>query len=98
VNAVVFAREFRSDLQAQTRRLVADERADWAIRLMDEIDSAARLLAATPQVGVVELRKKGREVRRLLLRTVPFVLWYSLLERKVVVLRLFHVRQSGSRR
>jgi plasmid stabilization system protein ParE len=97
VNTVVFAREFRTDLQARTRRLLAEDREDWADRLMDEVAAAAALLANSPHIGPVESHQQGREVRRLLLRTLPFVVWYSVRDKKVLVLRLFHVRQRRVR-
>ena len=92
---VAFTEDFRGDLRAQTRRLLADERPEWAERLIDEIELAARLLGHSPEAGPVEQRRGGREIRRILLRRLPFVVWYHWhrAARKVVVLRLFHVRQ-----
>ena len=93
---VVFTDDFRADLLAQTRRLVAEEKVDWADRLIEEIESVARLLGSSPRAGLVETRRRGREIRRLVMRRLPFVVWYHLPagSRKVVVLRLFHVRQK----
>ena len=92
---VVFSKDFRTDLLAHTRRLLSDQRPDWAERLMDEIESLALLLERFPESGPVELRRSGREVRRLVLHQLPFVAWYHwrARARQVVVLRLFHVRQ-----
>ena len=92
---VVFTDAFRSDLRAQTRRLLEDEKADWAERLIDEIEEAAMLLARFPEAGPVEALRGGREIRRVVLRRLPFVAWYHFRapEKKVVVLRLFHLRQ-----
>jgi len=92
---VVFTGDFRSDLLAQTRRLAAEDKRDWADRLIDEVELAAELLARSPRAGPVEARREGRSIRRLLLHKLPFVLWYHWHERsrRVVVLRLFHVRQ-----
>ena len=93
--AVVFTKDFRTDLLVHTRRLLADRRADWAERLMGEIESLAALLGRFPESGAVELRRSGREVRRMVLHKLPFVAWYHWRARakQVVVLRLFHVRQ-----
>ena len=92
---VVFTDDFRADLPGQTRRLVAEEKPDWAERLIGEIESVAMLLGGSPRAGMVETRRRGREIRRLVMRRLPFVVWYHLpaRSRKVVVLRLFHVRQ-----
>lgn len=92
---VVFTDDFRADLRARTRRLLADDRRDWAGRLMEEVELLALLLGASPRAGAVELRRDGREIRRVVLRRLPFVVWYHFRsrEKKVVVLRLFHVRQ-----
>jgi plasmid stabilization system protein ParE len=96
---VVFSDDFRADLRSQTRRLVADDRLDWAERLFDEVERVARLLSGSPQAGPVETRRSGRSIRRLVLRKLPFVVWYHFQEpaRRVVVLRLFHVRQRRLR-
>jgi plasmid stabilization system protein ParE len=92
---VVFTGDFRSDLLAQTRHLVAEDKREWAERLVDEVELAARLLANAPRAGAVETQRKGRSIRRFVLHGLPFVLWYHWRERsrRVVVLRLFHVRQ-----
>jgi plasmid stabilization system protein ParE len=92
---IVFTDDFRADLRAQTRRLVADDRPDWGERLIEEVELVARLLASSPLAGSMELNRGGRSIRRLVLRRLPFVVWYHWAERsrKVVVLRLFHVRQ-----
>jgi plasmid stabilization system protein ParE len=92
---VVFTDDFRSDVLAQTRRLLAEDRRDWAERLMDEIEVAATLVSHSPGAGPVEERRGRRAVRQLLLRRLPFVAWYSWEEpaARVVMLRLFHVRQ-----
>jgi plasmid stabilization system protein ParE len=92
---VVFTDDFRADLSEQTRRLIAQERRAWAETLVEEIEAVARLLGQSPGSGPVELRRQGRAVRRLVLRNLPFVAWYhwDAKGRRVVVLRLFHVRQ-----
>jgi len=92
---VIFTKEVRNDLNSQTRRLVAEDKEDWAERLIDEIEMAATLLRHTPLAGAIETRRGKREIRRLVLRGLPFLVWYSFQARskKVVVFRLFHVRQ-----
>jgi plasmid stabilization system protein ParE len=97
---VVFTKEFRADLRAQTRWLLAEDKPDWAERLIDEVEAAVVLLGASPAAGPVEVRRQNREVRRLVLRRLPFVAWYHwrAAARKVVMLRLFHARQRRDRR
>jgi len=92
---VVFTSDFRADLRAQTRRLVFEEKREWAEMLIEEIELVARLLGAAPLAGQVEMRRGRRQIRRLVMRRLPFVVWYHFRARskKVVVLRLFHVRQ-----
>jgi plasmid stabilization system protein ParE len=96
---VVFSEDFRADLRSQTRRLVADDKLDWAQRLIDEVALVARLLGASPRAGPVETTRSGRSIRRVVFRRLPFVVWYHFQEsaRTVVVLRLFHVRQRRLR-
>ena len=79
---VVFTSDFRADLRAQTRRLVFEEKREWAEMLIEEIQA-------------VRARQTRRQIRRLVMRRLPFVVWYHFRARskKVVVLRLFHVRQ-----
>jgi len=93
---VVFTDDFRADLRAQTRHLIEDDRSDWAERLIKEVELVATLLRRSPLAGAMELNQGGRSIRRLVLRKLPFVVWYHRAERsrKVVVFRLFHVRQS----
>lgn len=92
---VVFTGDFRSDLQAQTRWLLSGERPEWAVRLVTEVELAAERLRQSPEAGPA-MRRGTREIRHLLLRKLPFVLWYHWQKRgrKVVVLRLFYVRQK----
>jgi len=91
---VVFTDDFRRDLEARTRRLLAEGRPDWADRLIEEIDAVATLLAVVPHAGPVEMQSDRRAIRRLVLRKLPFVIWYNWQgrSRTIVVLRLFHVR------
>ncbi|HEX4384357.1 MAG TPA: type II toxin-antitoxin system RelE/ParE family toxin [Myxococcales bacterium] len=93
---IVFDPGFRTDLYAQIDRLVAEGNEDWAQRLLEEIETAARLLSSSPLTGPIDLQRDGHEIRRLVLRRLPIVIWYSFQRRRriVVVLRLFHTRQE----
>lgn len=92
---VVFTDDFRADLLGQTAQLVAQGREEWAERLMEEVEAAASLLVRFPRSGQVELRRQRQALRRVVFRRLPFVAWYhwDAKARRVVVLRLFHVRQ-----
>lgn len=93
---VVFTTDVLADLRSQRRQLLAGEREGWAERLFEEVEAVGRLLSHSPRAGPVEVRRGGREIRRLVTRSLPFVLWFYFRtrSRKVVVLRLFYVRQS----
>jgi plasmid stabilization system protein ParE len=95
---VVFTAGFRDDFAAQTRRLVAEERPDRARRLLHELELAVRLLESAPQAGPVDARRGRRELRRLVLPRLPFLIWYFIQPRpkRVVMLRFFHARQERS--
>jgi|1185.fasta_scaffold183378_2 plasmid stabilization system protein ParE len=92
---VVFTGDFRADLVEQTRHLLAEDRLNWAERLIGEVEAAARLLGHSPGACPLELRRRGKAIRRLVLRRLPFVVWYhwDAKARRAVVLGLFHVRQ-----
>jgi plasmid stabilization system protein ParE len=95
---VVFTAGFRDDFTAQTRRLLEDERPDWAQRLLHELELAVKLLEAAPQAGPVDARRGRRELRRLVLPRLPFLIWYFIQSRpkRAVLLRFFHARQERS--
>ena len=92
-------RSFILDLQAQVSRLRQHRDAEYGERLRDGIFQARRLLAAKPGVGSPQLADGSIAIRKLLLRDLPFVIWYSYDElaprADVWLLRLFHARQDG---
>ena len=91
-------RSFILDLQAQVSWLRQHRDAEYVERLRDGIFNARRLLAAKPGVGSPQLADGSITIRKLLLRDLPFVIWYfhdELAPRADVWLfRLFHARQD----
>ena len=87
-----------SDLEDQLAWIPEQRDATWAVRLREDLDEALDVLAQFPVLGMVAAG--GDELRRLPLRRTPFVLWYALGPKRddVWVVRLFHSRQSQSRR
>ena len=86
--------DFGRDLSAQTTYLVGADHADWAVRLIDEVERVIGTLATHPEVGVLEIPSRG--IRKLVLPKLPLVVRYAWRSsaREVVVLRLFHARQK----
>ena len=88
--------EFADDLRAQLRYLSDRGELEWIATLDEDVLQAEQVLAQFPEAGRA-LANEGRPaVRRLRLRRAPYVVWYTPAQRKrVVLLRLFHVRQKG---
>ncbi|MFN0062124.1 MAG: type II toxin-antitoxin system RelE/ParE family toxin [Myxococcaceae bacterium] len=91
---VVATSAFTSDLKAQIRWVESRHTVVWVQRLEQELESARDLLGAFPLAGV-NVSDAG-PVRKLLLRRLPFVIWYVVRDGRVILLRLFHVRQSSN--
>ena len=75
-----------------------DER--WILRLRDAVGEATRAVARFPAMGSVvnvgDPRAPG-SLRKLVLREVPFVIWYAVEDDDVWFLRLFHARSKSGR-
>ena len=88
---------FRADLRAQLTWLVKSDQEGWIEGLQEGLDEAFVLLEKHPGVGALEATAEDGDLRRLILRRVPYVLWYAT-ERgsrsDVWLLRLFHTRQA----
>lgn len=85
-------RSFVKDVEAQIAWLASVDREDWIEPLERALSEAVQLLAATPQAGTPD---PAGDFRRLLLRRLPFVIWYRIEGvGRVSLYRLFHVRQS----
>lgn len=86
---MIFTEQFRRDVAAQVDRLRDEGLESWVDRLRAELDDAFVLLEDFPQAGV----SARRPLRKLVLRRLPFVVWYAFDEDEVTLLRLFHFRQ-----
>jgi len=93
---LVVTEAFARDVEAQLAWLAQQDLPAWQERLRARLDDARQLLLGAPFTGVAD----GSGLRRLLLRELPFFLWYQPDEarRRVVWLRLFHVRQRAPAR
>ena len=84
--------DFLADLEAQVLWLDRNRDARWILRLREAVCEATRALARFPTMGApVAL---GDPLRKLILRGVPFIVWYAIAGDDVWLLRLFHARQE----
>jgi len=91
-----YAADFARGLDAQLTWLASQGETAWIERLREGLDEAAILLSRHPQAGPLEESEGGSDLRRLVLRRVPYVIWYATLKGprgEVWILRLFHARQ-----
>ena len=93
--------DFRADLREQLRWL-GENRDRAAIEsLRTAIDEAIDLLSRFPNTGSIEREEGPVVLRRLILRRLPYVLWFARNTitpgADVWLLRLFHVRQTRPR-
>ncbi|WP_437854780.1 type II toxin-antitoxin system RelE/ParE family toxin [Sorangium sp. So ce363] len=97
---VRFRREFARDLRDQVRWLDENRGIEQVERLRTGLDEAIELLARFPGIGPAEAKddEDRAVVRRLLLRKLPYVIWYlvdaSGRDGDLWLLRLFHARQQ----
>ncbi|KYF57239.1 hypothetical protein BE08_04550 [Sorangium cellulosum] len=97
---VRFRPEFARDLRDQVRWLDENRGIAWVERLRTGLDEAIELLARFPAIGPAEAKDDADRavVRRLLLRKLPYVVWYlsdasADPGADLWLLRLFHARQ-----
>ncbi len=91
--------EFAADVEAQLVWLAEHRDASWIDGLEAGIGEAIELVESAPFAGVASGREGGRVLRKLILRQLPFVVWYGHDEKlnaasTIWFLRLFHVRQD----
>lgn len=90
-----------SDLRAQLRWPAGNRDPAQIEALRNGSDEAMALLAATPGVGSLQGADDSRVLRKLILRRLPFLIWYTYDQRErtgdLWLLRLFHVRQHRPR-
>jgi plasmid stabilization system protein ParE len=84
---------FRKDLRAQLAWLSVVDEGGWIEGLREGLDEAFGLLAEHPGVGSLEAKEGSSELRRIVLRRVPYIVWYATKGGDVWILRLFHARQ-----
>ncbi len=93
-----FHPDFKKDLNGQLRWLAANRDDQWIKQLQNGIDEAIRLLSQFPAIGTIERQEGSVVLRRLILRRLPYVIWFVSEEKKpepyIWVLRLFHARQN----
>ena len=91
--------DFLADLRRQVRWLERNRDERWILRLREAIGEATRAVARFPALGVTvnfDDPRHPRWLRKLILRDVPFVIWYAVERDSVWFLRLFHVHQKRS--
>ncbi|MCK6547628.1 type II toxin-antitoxin system RelE/ParE family toxin [Myxococcota bacterium] len=88
--------ELRKDLRRQLAWLERHRDPDYIERLRNGLEEVLDRLAELPAVGPPLAREGPLELRKLLLRDLPYVVWFiddaDLGE--VWLVRLFHVRQD----
>lgn len=84
---------FAADVDAQVARLRARGDHDRIDGLRAGIREAKRLLARFPAAGTRLDDRPDATLRRLVLRKLPFVVWYVVTEDELSLVRLFHARQ-----
>lgn len=88
--------DFRRDLRGQLSWLAEHRDADYIARLRDGISDLRALLADLPRAGPPVAIDGEITLRKILLRDLPYVVWFADDEARseVWLMRLFHARQS----
>jgi plasmid stabilization system protein ParE len=87
---VAVAHSFLKDVETQITWLTENRDAKHLASLKQELTAVRDALSELPLLGT--LTEAG--LRQLLLRTLPFVVWYRIQNSRLLLLRLFHARQS----
>lgn len=91
---------FKDDLAVHVARLERDGRLDRIEQLRSDLRDARSLLGRFPHIGTIEVRDEDVVLRRLILRHVPYVLWFVSeggVRVELTLVRLFHARQARLR-
>ncbi len=95
---VRFHAELREDLRRQIDWLSDNRDPSWIDGLRKGIEEAEDLVSTFPHVGTIEAQTGTSVLRRLILRKVPYVLWFTWDTADeagdVWFLRLFHAREE----
>lgn len=90
--------DFLSDLNSQLSWLATKGDPGHIDHLEMGIEEAIALLSQFPGVGTLEASDGKPQLRRLILRRLPYVVWFqSGSSKDVWLLRLFHARQDRPR-
>lgn len=93
MRAIRYAATFWRDANAEIRYAIEHGEERWSRQLAEDIVDVERLLTDFPDAGR-ELDRIGETtLRKMKLRRCPFLVWYTTDPQKVVIARLFHVRQ-----
>lgn len=95
---VIVRASFAADVTAQVIWLRANDREGWVAGLRSGVAESRSLLARFPDAGARIEERDGAVLRKLVLRKLPFAIWYVVDDEGVCLLRLFHVRQDRLRR
>ena len=88
---------FHDDLVSHLTALRRESRLDHIAALRQDLRDARRLLSRFPRVGTIEERDARAELRRLILRRTPYVIWFVTEGQRrptATWLRLFHAHQD----
>ncbi len=77
-----FHPDFKKDLNGQLRWLAENRDDHWIKQLQNGIDEAIRLLSEFPAVGTIERQEGDVVLRRLILRRLPYVIWFVSNDKK----------------
>jgi hypothetical protein len=89
---------FQVDLRGHLSWLTEHRDGVGIESLRTGIDEALELVSQLPHVGTIEARQGAAVMRRLILRRVPYVVWFARDTSKpgstIWFMRLFHARQE----
>jgi plasmid stabilization system protein ParE len=93
---VRYHEDFRADLRSHVRWVRRERGSDYLARFRRGLEEAVRLVGESPEAGTIEDRRGSAVLRRLLLRDLPYVVWYIVEDGhdEVWLVRLFHARQD----
>jgi len=97
---VEFGAAFLADVRRQTGQLADAEEWIRLDRLLADVATVADMLSQFPEIGRELAREKGRTMRRIPVRRLPFFVWYRFDPRgdgTVRMSRLFHAHQRTPR-
>ncbi len=91
------ARQAASQVSEATTWLSSNGGEEVATRLEDEIADVIERLLRRPSLGPPAMNARARGVRRIQLRTLPYLLYYSVDEKRdmLTVLAVWHTRRGG---